>query len=54
MLVGPEFGSTVSSFEHYKDVKEVEALLAAHPLLDFCILVKGANSMKLSELPASL
>mgnify|MGYP001053549422 FL=1 len=26
MLVGPEFGSTVSSFEHYKDVKEVEAL----------------------------
>ena len=54
MLVGPEFGSTVSSFEHYKDVKEVEALLAAHPLLECCILVKGSNSMKLSELPASL
>lgn len=25
MLVGPEFGGTASSFEHYKDVKEVEA-----------------------------
>lgn len=54
MLVGPEFGGTVSSFEHYKDVKEVEALLAAHPLQGYCILVKGSNSMKLSELPASL
>lgn len=54
MLVGPEFGGTVSSFEHYKDVKEVEALLAAHPLQGCCVLVKGSNSMKLSELPASL
>lgn len=54
MLVGPEFGGTASSFEHYKDVKEVEALLAAHPLQGCCILVKGSNSMKLSELPASL
>lgn len=54
MLVGPEFGGIVSSFEHYKDVKEVEALLAAHPLQGCCILVKGSNSMKLSELPASL
>lgn len=40
MLVGPEFGGTVSSFEHYKDVKEVEALLAAHPLQGCCILVR--------------
>lgn len=54
MLVGPEFGATSSSFEHYKDVKEVEALLAAHPLQGCCVLVKGSNSMKLSELPASL
>lgn len=54
MLVGPEFGGTASSFEHYKDVKEVEALLAAHPLQGCCVLVKGSNSMKLSELPASL
>ena len=54
MLVGPEFGGTTSSFEHYKDVKEVEALLAAHPLQGCCVLVKGSNSMKLSELPASL
>lgn len=54
MLVGPEFGGTSSSFEHYKDVKEVEALLAAHPLQGCCVLVKGSNSMKLSELPASL
>ena len=37
MLVGPEFGGTVSSFEHYKDVKEVEALLAAHPLQGRCV-----------------
>lgn len=54
MLVGPEFGGTASSFGHYKDVKEVEALLAAHPLQGCCVLVKGSNSMKLSELPASL
>lgn len=54
MLVGPEFGGTASSFEYYKDVKEVEALLAAHPLQGCCVLVKGSNSMKLSELPASL
>ena len=54
MLVGPEFGGTSSLFEHYKDVKEVEALLAAHPLQGCCVLVKGSNSMKLSELPASL
>ncbi len=54
MLVGPEFGGTSSPFEHYKDVKEVEALLAAHPLQGGCVLVKGSNSMKLSELPASL
>lgn len=54
MLVGPEFGATSSSFEHYKDVKEVEALLAIHPLQGCCVLVKGSNSMKLSELPASL
>lgn len=54
MLVGPEFGGTSSPFEHYKDVKEVEALLAAHPLQGCCVLVKGSNSMKLSELPASL
>ena len=54
MLVGPEFGATSSPFEHYKDVKEVEALLAAHPLQGCCVLVKGSNSMKLSELPASL
>lgn len=54
MLVGPEFGATSSSFEHYKDVKEVEALLATHPLQGCCVLVKGSNSMKLSELPASL
>lgn len=54
MLVGPEFGGTSSPFEHYKDVKEVEALLAAHPLQGCCVLVKGSNSMKLSELPVSL
>lgn len=54
MLVGPEFGATSSSFEHYKDVKDIEALLAAHPLQGCCVLVKGSNSMKLSELPASL
>ena len=54
MLVGPEFGGTSSLFEHYKDVKEVEALLAAHPLQGCCVVVKGSNSMKLSELPASL
>lgn len=54
MLVGLEFGGTSSPFEHYKDVKEVEALLAAHPLQGCCVLVKGSNSMKLSELPASL
>lgn len=54
ILVGPEFGGTSSPFEHYENVKEVEAMLAAHPLKECCVLVKGSNSMKLSELPASL
>lgn len=54
ILVGPEFGSTVSSFEHHENVKEVENMLSSCPLQGCCILIKGSNSMRLSELPACL
>ena len=54
ILVGPEFARLSASFEHYENVKEVEAMLAAHPVQHCCVLIKGSNSMKLSELPACL
>lgn len=54
ILVGPEFAGLSASFEHYENVKEVEAMLAAHPVQHCCVLIKGSNSMKLSELPACL
>ena len=51
MLVGPEFAKTCSAYEHYPDVGEViEALKRDKP--EGCtILIKGSNSMKLSQLP---
>ena len=54
ILVGPEFAGLSASFEHYENVKEVEAMLAAHPVQHCCVLIKGSNSMKLSELTACL
>ena len=54
ILVGSEFAGLSASFEHYENVKEVEAMLAAHPVQHCCVLIKGSNSMKLSELPACL
>ena len=54
ILVGPEFAGLSASFEHYENVKEVEAVLASSELTGCCILIKGSNSMKLSELSACL
>ena len=36
------------------NARTVEAMLAAHPVQHCCVLIKGSNSMKLSELPACL
>ena len=54
MLVGNEFAAIHHSFEQYAQVEEVIAELQAHSVHGFLILIKGSNSMKLSQLPAFL
>lgn len=50
-LVGEEFAALTHPFEQYKDVKEVEAMLSESKPEHCLILIKGSNSMKLSQLP---
>ncbi len=54
VLVGPEFAATVHSYEHFNDVNAVIAALKSRKPDGFYILVKGSNSMKLSQLPEYL
>lgn len=50
VLVGEEFGNVASPYVHFKDaVQLMEAFRTARPQ-GFYILVKGSNSMKLSQL----
>ena len=49
-LVGEEFADFTHPFEQYKDVKEVEAMLSETKPEHCLILIKGSNSMKLSQL----
>lgn len=49
-LVGEEFAALTHPFEQYKDVKEVEAMLSETKPEHCLILIKGSNSMKLSQL----
>lgn len=51
MLVGPEFAKTCSAYEHYPDVGEVIETLKRDKPEGCTILIKGSNSMKLSQLP---
>lgn len=54
ILVGNEFAAIRHSFEQYAQVEEVASELQTHPVQGFLILIKGSNSMKLSQLPAFL
>ena len=50
-LVGEAFGRCNHGFRVFRDVDEVKAILAEHPLKDKTIFIKGSNSMRLFELP---
>lgn len=54
ILVGEEFGKVVPPFEHYKDVKELMVMLGKCKPKGYYILIKGSNSMKLSQLQGIL
>ncbi len=49
-LVGKEFAATETAFRQFVDVEEVKATVAAEKPEGYAILVKGSNSMKLSQL----
>ena len=50
LLVGAEFGKANTGFEHYPDVHAVKELFAQEKPIGKYILIKGSNSMKLSQL----
>lgn len=54
MLAGPEFKAATSAYEHFDNVDEVKEALEKSKPVGFTILIKGSNSMKLSQLPAYL
>ena len=54
ILVGPEFGKTINSFEHYENADEVYSKLSLDMPKDYMILIKGSNSMKLALLAEKL
>ena len=54
ILVGPEFGKTANSFEHYNDADEVYSALSSAMPEGYMILIKGSNSMKLAGLAEKL
>ena len=49
-LVGEAFAKTRHTQRTFADVEEVKAALQEHAIKDYCILIKGSNSMKLSTL----
>lgn len=54
MLTGPEFKAATSLYEHFDNVDEVKDALEKSRPVGFTVLIKGSNSMKLSQLPAYL
>ena len=52
MLAGPEFKAVASAYEHFDNVDAVKEALEKSKPVGFTILIKGSNSMKLSQLPA--
>jgi UDP-N-acetylmuramoyl-tripeptide--D-alanyl-D-alanine ligase len=53
-LVGEEFGKTNCAFRKYHDVEEVKKEIAQSRPEGRCILIKGSNSIHLSQLPELL
>jgi UDP-N-acetylmuramoyl-tripeptide--D-alanyl-D-alanine ligase len=53
-LVGEEFGKTDCDFRKFKDVEEVKKAIAAEPIENHYILIKGSNGIRLFELPELL
>lgn len=54
ILVGPEFGKTANTFEHYNNADEVYSALSSAMPEGYMILIKGSNSMKLAGLAGKL
>lgn len=54
VLVGPEFAAATHSFQTFQHVDEVLADIRIHKPQGYYILIKGSNSMKLSQLPEYL
>ena len=50
ILVGAEFGKVNESFEHYPDVEAVKEIFSQNKPKGKYVLIKGSNSMKLSQL----
>lgn len=53
-LVGDQFAAVGSSFRTFSHVEEVKETIRNHPLKGYYILIKGSNSMKLSQLAEDL
>ena len=49
-MAGEEFGKVIPSFEHFKDVVALKESLERYKPKGYYILIKGSNSMKLSQL----
>lgn len=54
VLVGPEFAAATHSYQTFQHVDEVLADIRIHKPQRYYILIKGSNSMKLSQLPEYL
>lgn len=54
VLVGPEFAAATHSYQTFQHVDEVLADIQMHKPQGYYILIKGSNSMKLSQLPEYL
>lgn len=54
VLVGPEFAAATHSYQTFQHVDEVLADIRMHKPQGYYILIKGSNSMKLSQLPEHL
>ena len=54
VLVGPEFAAATHSYQTFQHVDEVLADIRMHKPQVYYILIKGSNSMKLSQLPECL
>lgn len=49
-LVGDAFAQTAHAYRTFADVEAVRVALSGAKIEDYCILIKGSNSMKLASL----